>query len=52
MKSVMTTGEHVEKDVVENFTCWACEGTGYFRARDSQEEDTACLECHGTGLSI
>jgi len=50
MKYVVSTGEHLVEDVLMHFKCHNCEGYGYFRSRDPQEEDPMCLECMGSGV--
>ncbi len=51
-KTIFTTGEHLLEDVATEFTCWSCEGAGYFRAPSSEDEETKCLDCNGTGLNV
>lgn len=52
MKSIVSTGENLMEDVTQQFTCWECEGSGYFRGPTLEDEDRKCLECHGTGLNV
>lgn len=50
MKTILTTGAHVVEDVLMHFKCWNCDGYGFFKSRDPQEEDQTCIECMGNGV--